>query len=40
MGLLDELRALTWGQRIGYLAAVAAVDAFLIAMSWVAAAYL
>lgn len=39
MGLLDEWRSLTWGQRIGFVAAEVAVAAFLAAASWVAAAY-
>lgn len=40
MGLVDEVRALTWGQRIGFAAACAAVDGLLVALSWVMAAYL
>lgn len=39
VGLIEELRSLTWGQRIGFLAADAAVVAFLVAASWVVAAY-
>lgn len=40
MGLMDEWRSLTWGQRIGFVVMCAAFDVLMVALSWVAAAYL